>query len=156
MAFTIRKFLSVIALSFALFASACANDKASQNTLTIVSPAGDEHAFNVEIADDDDERRIGLMFRTEMAADAGMLFDFEREQYISMWMKNTLIPLDMAFIGTDGSIKTIAANTTPQSLASISSGQKVIAVLEVNGGTFEKLGIKVGDKVHHPMFADSD
>jgi len=81
-----------------------------------------------------------------------MLFDFERDQPVSMWMKNTLIPLDMAFIAKDGVIKRIAENTTPRSLESIPSGEPVVAVLEVNGGTFARLGVRSGDTVRHPMF----
>lgn len=120
-------------------------------TVTIYSDT-DEHKFFIELADEDEERRLGLMYRTEMAEDAGMLFDFKSPQPISMWMKNTLIPLDMAFIDADGIIKRIAANTTPRSLTSIHSGARVIAVLEVNGGTFERLNIKEGDRVEHAIF----
>ena len=90
--------------------------------------------------------------RTELAENAGMLFDFEETQPVSMWMKNTLIPLDIAFIDKDGVIRRIAAETTPRSLESISSGAPVIAVLEVNGGVFERLGVEEGDRVRHPMF----
>ena len=143
---------------FLLFATACAQGDrvggiggASQNIVVITSETG-EHRFRVEIADDDEERRIGLMYRTEMAADAGMLFDFEVSRPISMWMKNTLISLDMAFIDEKGVIKRIAANTTPRSLESVQSGEPVIAVLEVNGGVLDSLGIKAGDTVDHPMF----
>ncbi len=124
---------------------------ASTETVTIYSGT-DEHKFIIELADEDEERRVGLMYRTEMAEDAGMLFDFETPQPISMWMKNTLIPLDMAFIDAEGIIKRIAANTTPRSLTSIHSGSRVIAVLEVNGGTFERLNIKEGDRVEHEIF----
>ena len=88
-----------------------------------------------------------------MAPDAGMLFDFGEPQPLAMWMKNTLIPLDLAFIDKDGVIRRITANATPRSLESLPSGSPVIAVLEVNGGVFEKLGIKAGDKVRHKMFS---
>lgn len=118
----------------------------------VIETAAGEHQFYVELADDNEERRTGLMYRTEMPADAGMLFDFEVVQPISMWMKNTLIPLDMAFIDEEGVIRRIAPMTTPRSLESVSSGVPVLSVLEVNGGTFEKLGIKAGDTVRHPLF----
>lgn len=129
-----------------------ARNNASKDVVTIQAVSGGEHRFNIELADEPEERRVGLMYRTEMAADAGMLFDFEKPQQISMWMKNTLIPLDMAFIDEQGVIRRIAADTTPRSLESIPSGALVIAVLEVNGGTFERLGIAEGDKVRHPIF----
>ncbi|MEZ5892198.1 MAG: DUF192 domain-containing protein [Parvularculaceae bacterium] len=121
--------------------------------LLVIETASGEHRFQVEFADSDEERRTGLMYRSEMAADAGMLFDFGDEpQPISMWMKNTLIPLDMAFIDKDGVIRRIAPMTTPRSLESIPSGAPVVAVLEVNGGVFETLGVKTGDRVRHKMF----
>ncbi len=122
------------------------------DTLVIVSATG-EHKFKVEVADSDEERQIGLMYRTAMAEDAGMLFDFRHNvAEHSMWMKNTLIPLDMAFIAADGRIATIAAETTPRSLASVSSRVPVAAVLEVNGGRLAALGVKEGDFVRHPFF----
>ncbi|GJL94590.1 MAG: hypothetical protein DHS20C05_09950 [Hyphococcus sp.] len=119
--------------------------------VTIVSETG-EHQFTVEIADDDPTRQLGLMYRESMAEDAGMLFDFEQTRPVAMWMKNTLISLDMAFIDEEGVILTIAAETTPRSLESIPSGPPVLAVLEVNAGIFEELGVKPGDKVLHPIF----
>ena len=124
---------------------------ANAEPLTIYTDT-DEHKFFIELADDDEERRVGLMYRTELAENAGMLFDFGEPQPISMWMKNTLIPLDMAFIDAQGKITRIAANTTPRSLASVRSGSAVVAVLEVNGGTFDRLGVKAGATVAHPMF----
>ncbi len=111
-----------------------------------------EHTFTVEFADTDEARRLGLMFRTELSDDAGMLFDFGDPRPVSMWMKNTLLSLDMAFIDEKGVIRRIASNTTPRSLESIASGVPVVAVLEVNGGTLERLGIKAGDRVQHRLF----
>ena len=152
--FRILSFLKVAAAL--LFAGACAENGVlaranAEDVLVVVSDTG-EHRFVVELADDDEERRVGLMHRTELAENAGMLFDFEETQPVSMWMKNTLISLDMAFIDKDGVIRRIAAETTPRSLESISSGVPVIAVLEVNGGLFERLGVEEGDRVRHPMF----
>jgi len=145
---------------FAVFASAasCApraeGAAAKTEKLTISTDRGDAH-FQVEVADSDEERRIGLMYRTSLPENGGMLFDFSDEDRVqSMWMKNTLIPLDMAFIAKDGRIVRIEAMTTPRSLASISSGAPVAAVLEVAGGRFEALGVKAGDIVHHPLFGD--
>ncbi|MCB2114485.1 MAG: DUF192 domain-containing protein [Parvularculaceae bacterium] len=146
----------VIAGLLSVFASAAScgaeNAGANANSLTIVSATG-EHRFAVEIADDDEERRIGLMHRKSMPENAGMLFDFGPDVAVrSMWMKNTLIPLDMAFIDAKGRIVRIAADATPRSLASISSGAPVLAVLEVNGGRFKALGVREGDYVRHPLF----
>jgi uncharacterized membrane protein (UPF0127 family) len=81
-----------------------------------------------------------------------MLFDFKRDQEVSMWMENTYVSLDMIFIRADGRIARIAENTEPMSRKVISSGGAVRAVLEVVAGTAKKLGIVAGDKVAHPMF----
>jgi uncharacterized membrane protein (UPF0127 family) len=158
---TMRAFaLAAAAAMFATGAS-CAREgaatapaAAAENLLTIVSGERD-HRFRVELAKTDEERAQGLMFRTELADDAGMLFDFgPTPRAVSMWMKNTLIPLDIAFIAEGGRIARIAAMTTPRSLTSIPSGEDVIAVLEVRGGRLGELGVKEGDVVRHPMFAN--
>ncbi|WP_245410987.1 DUF192 domain-containing protein [Microvirga flavescens] len=120
--------------------------------LSIVTQAGQRQAFQVEVARNDADRAQGLMFRRSMAADRGMLFDFARVEPVSMWMQNTYLPLDMLFIRPDGIIARIAANTEPLSTRTISSGEPVLAVLELNAGTAAKLGIKAGDKVEHPLF----
>jgi uncharacterized membrane protein (UPF0127 family) len=111
--------------------------------------------FQVELARTPDERARGLMFRRSMAPDHGMLFDFRRDQHVGMWMKNTIIPLDMLFISAQGEIRKIVKRTVPKSLAPISSGEPVRAVLELNGGTTDRLKIKPGDKVSHSMFPES-
>ncbi len=118
----------------------------------VIQTANSEHIFKVELVDTPETRRVGLMYRTVLAADAGMLFDFEEPQTVAIWMKNTLIPLDIAFIDENGVIKRITADATPKSLESMPSGAIVLSVLEVNGGTFAALGIKVGDRVRHPLF----
>lgn len=120
--------------------------------LTIVTQSGPRR-FSVEVMRDDAGRSRGLMFRRHMAADHGMLFDFEREEPVTMWMKNTYLPLDMVFIRTDGTVSHVAADTEPLSTAIISSNGPVLAVLELNAGTAARLGIKPGDKVEHAMFA---
>ena len=119
--------------------------------LTIVGGAG-RHAFQVEVARSDPDRAQGLMFRRSMPADRGMLFDFERTQPISMWMQNTYISLDMIFIRANGTIARIGENAEPLSTRTISSGEPVRAVLEVNAGTAARLGIRPGDRVEHPVF----
>ncbi len=118
----------------------------------VIETASGDHVFIVEIVDTPETRRVGLMYRTELAADAGMLFDFEQPQQVGIWMKNTLIPLDIAFIDEAGVIKRITADATPKSLESMPSGAIVLSVLEVNGGTFAALGINEGDRVRHPLF----
>ncbi|MDH3228313.1 MAG: DUF192 domain-containing protein [Alphaproteobacteria bacterium] len=124
--------------------------------LVIVSESG-RHEFTVELAATPGQRAQGLMYRRSMAADAGMLFDFgKRGGRASMWMKNTFIPLDMLFIRADGEIESIAARTVPHSLESISSRGPVRGVLELNGGTASRLGIKPGDRVEHGLFGTAD
>jgi uncharacterized protein len=119
--------------------------------LTIES-GGKRHKFNVELADNDERRTLGLMYRTTMAPDAGMLFDFKLDRPVTMWMRNTRIPLDMLFITREGKVLNIAQRTVPFTEHSIPSDGPVRAVLELNGGTAERLGIKAGDRVIHALF----
>lgn len=119
--------------------------------LEIVTKSG-VHVFSVELAKTDEERTTGLMYRKELAEGRGMLFDFSPEQQVSMWMKNTFIPLDMIFIRADGRILRIAENTEPQSTRIIPSGGPAKGVLEVIAGTARKYGIAAGDQVAHPLF----
>ena len=114
------------------------------------------HEFTVEIANDSDEISFGLMERESMDADKGMLFDFNPPREPSMYMKNTLIPLDMLFIAEDGYVEMIARNTVPGSLRTVSPGVPVRAVLELNGGLAAQLGISPGDTVQHPLFGNVD
>lgn len=120
--------------------------------LLIRTADGAKHSFTVELARTPAERAQGLMFRTSLAADGGMLFDFKELESVAMWMKNTLIPLDMLFIARDGRIVRIVERAVPLSLAPIPSGEPVLAVLELNGGTAARLGLKLGDRVIHPIF----
>ena len=141
-------------IAFVLFAVLLAAGPvraADQRTLEIASKTG-VHIFAVEMADTDAQREKGLMFRKNLPAGQGMLFDFKREQDVSFWMQNTYIPLDMIFIRGDGSILRIVENAEPLSTRLIPSGGPVLAVLEVIGGTTRKLGIAAGDRVAHPIF----
>ena len=124
---------------------------ADTQSLEIVTKSG-VHVFTVEVAKTEQERATGLMYRKELPEGRGMLFDFSPEQQVSMWMKNTFIPLDMIFIRSDGRILRIAENTEPHSEKIISSGGVAKAVLEVIGGTAKKYGIVPGDRVAHPLF----
>lgn len=121
--------------------------------LAIHTSDGKSHAFRVEIARTPEEQARGLMFRKSLAADAGMLFLYTREEWQAMWMKNTLIPLDMLFIREDGRIFRVHERAVPGSLDTISSRGRVLAVLELRGGTAARLGIKAGDRVEHAAFA---
>lgn len=105
------------------------------------------HKFTVEMARSSQEQAQGLMFRTELAPDAGMLFPFPTAKPASFWMKNTVISLDLLFIRADGTVESIAANAVPYSLDPISSGEPVAAVLEIAAGRAAELGIKPGDTV---------
>lgn len=122
-----------------------------QSDLVITTAKGPQK-FKVELADNDASRSRGMMFRTSMAPDAGMLFDFKNEQMASFWMRNTLLPLDMLFIKADGTILNIHQRAIPHDESGINSTGPVRAVLEVNGGTASRLGIKPGDKVQHAIF----
>lgn len=122
-------------------------------TSELVIESGEaRHRFRIELADTDDRRVLGLMHRESMAPDAGMLFDFKEDRVVAMWMRNTRIPLDMLFIARDGRVVNIAKRTVPFSEASIYSDGPVRAVLELNGGASDRLGLKPGDRVVHAMF----
>ncbi len=110
------------------------------------------HAFTVEVASTPEEIQQGLMFRESLAPDAGMLFDFGQVRPASMWMKNTLIPLDMLFMDETGKVVAIARNAVPGSTRSLGPGVPVRAVLEIPGGRARELGIEPGAVVQHPIF----
>lgn len=139
-------------LALALLAFAPASGVAQRmERLEIITRNGVQ-VFDVEMAVTPDQRSKGLMFRKELPEGRGMLFDFESETVINMWMRNTYIPLDMIFIRADGRIARIAESTTPLSEAIISSGAPVKGVLEVIAGTAKKFGIAPGDRVAHRLF----
>jgi uncharacterized protein len=146
------KILGFILLCLALSASVRSVAALDDQTLEIAGKTG-VHIFAVELAATPQDRERGLMYRRELPEGQGMLFDFERDQEVSFWMKNTYIPLDMIFIRSDGRILRIAENTEPLSERLVPSRGAVQAVLEVIGGTTRKLGIAPGDRVAHPIFA---
>ena len=146
----IKATLAAFALVVAGGAGALALDR---EPLSITS--GDtRHEFAVEVARTADQKRTGLMFRREMAPDHGMLFPYEDESVRTMWMRNTVLPLDMIFIGADGRIVSIAEDTVPFSEEIVSSRVPAKAVLELNAGTSDTLGLSVGDVVEHETFTD--
>lgn len=120
-----------------------------------ITTEADAALFTVEIADTDPLRERGLMFRQRLPEDRGMLFDFGQPRQVSMWMKNTYIPLDMLFIRADGTIAYIAENTTPKSLDVIGVQEPVLGVLELAGGVAKKKGIRAGDTVVHRIFKNA-
>jgi uncharacterized membrane protein (UPF0127 family) len=125
--------------------------KFDTSSLTITTAKGAQR-FAIELALTPAQQEQGLMFRRELAPDAGMLFVFPQTLPTAFWMKNTLIPLDMLFIAADGRIADIHERAVPLTEANIPAKMPVKAVLELNGGTVARLGIKVGDVVHHAAF----
>jgi uncharacterized protein len=110
--------------------------------------------FAVEIADNNDERAKGLMFRETLSASAGMLFIYDRPQSVAFWMKNTLIPLDMVFIGADGRVNGVHAEAVPGDLTPIPGPPATLMVLEIKGGLAKRLGLGEGAEMRHPRIAD--
>lgn len=114
-----------------------------------IQTASGEKSFGLEIADTDQKRSAGLMYRKDFPADRAMIFVFGEERPVMMWMANTPLPLDMLFVRNDGSIARVAENTVPFSKDIVASGEPVAFVIEVNAGIAAKLGIKAGDTVKH-------
>jgi uncharacterized membrane protein (UPF0127 family) len=117
-----------------------------QVTLCVTS-AAKTHSFTAEAARTSAEQAKGLMFRTDLPDNAGMIFPFPEPRVASFWMKNTVISLDIIFVRADGTIESIADNTIPYSTTPVASGEPVAAVLELRGGLAAELGIVAGDKV---------
>ncbi len=129
-------------------AQAEAGTRLAMEKLELVTSAG-VRVIDVEVARTMDQQAKGLMFRTTLADDHGMLFPHDKPREVSMWMRNTYIPLDMVFIRADGTVHRIAERTEPLSEKIVSSQGEVAAVLELAGGAAERLGLKVGDRVLH-------
>jgi uncharacterized membrane protein (UPF0127 family) len=123
--------------------------------LVITTRDGVHHEFSVEMATTPDQQTVGLMFRPSVPAEGGMLFDWGIPRDSQMWMRNTIAPLDMVFINADGTIRSIAENTVPESLAVIDSRGPVRATLELAAGTTARLNIRVGDKVQQRIFGNA-
>jgi len=141
----------IFSFLLALLASTIARAAPETEIVRLVTATG-AHAFKVEIADSPKTRARGLMFRKAMPADHGMLFEFKTEQPVSMWMKNTYIPLDMVFIGRDGRVVGVSADTEPFSERIITSPAPAYAVLELNAGAARRISLAPGDWVRHRMF----
>jgi uncharacterized protein len=125
--------------------------KMRRETLTLKTAAA-EHVIDIEVAETMEEKALGLMFRTSVPDNTGMLFPYGDPQDITMWMRNTYVSLDMVFIRADGVVHRIAARTEPLSEKIVSSEGNVSAVLELGAGAAERLGLKPGDLVRHKVF----
>ena len=112
--------------------------------------------FSVEIADDPEERSLGLMHRESLPLASGMLFIYDEPQTLSFWMRNTLIPLDLLFIDASGVVRSIHHNAIPLDETDIPGGDNRLAVLEINGGLAARMGIDVGTELRHPAFVATD
>jgi uncharacterized membrane protein (UPF0127 family) len=120
--------------------------------VVMVEAGASQYRFEVEIADEPDERAQGLMYRQSLANNAGMLFVYSQPQPVEFWMKNTPLSLDIVFVRDDGTIARIADHTTPLSEDLIPSGEPVRGVLEVKAGTMHQLGVTVGDRVRNSKY----
>lgn len=143
----IRRLTALLGLCLLLAFQPAFSQTQPRRELLVQSQNGSSHVFQVEVAATDAERAKGLMFRRELAQNAGMLFDFVTPQPVTMWMKNTLLPLDMLFVAQDGRVVNIAERTVPGSLAAIPSDEPVRYVIELNGGTAARLRLQAGDRV---------
>lgn len=143
-------FAAALAVILAVAAYFVFVSNSSGSNATLITSTG-RHPVDVEIANTPQSREIGLMNRDTLAADTGMLFDFGETRPVSMWMKNTLISLDMLFIDDSGKIVRVARNAHPLSLDIIPSGDPVRYVLELNGGAAAVYGVQPGDRLQHPI-----
>ena len=145
-----RNYLHPILLVVALLALTLASSASANDQAIFPGIKGEAVAFDLEIADTQAKRKKGLMYRTELAENAGMLFVYSHPQVITMWMENTYIALDMLFLDRLGQIVSISENARPLSRKVISSQEPAKYVLEVRAGTARRLGLKAGDPVLLP------
>jgi hypothetical protein len=124
--------------------------------LSIATPDARIHRLTVWVAATPAHRAQGLMWIRDLPDDTGMLFLYGRPQPVSMWMKNTLIPLDMLFIRADGRVVRVVEDTEPLSLATIAAGEDVTGVLELEAGEAARLGLRPGVIVQHPAFGTAE
>lgn len=134
---------------------AAALERFATSELNVETASGRHFRFTVELALTPQQQAQGLMFRESLAPDAGMLFLYNTPQPAAFWMKNTLIPLDMLFIAPDGRVVNIHDRAVPHSEDAIRSDGPVLGILEINGGLANRLGIRPGDRVRHPVFGNA-
>ena len=155
------RLLSVVLLLASLTSAVRAQDETAdldklfpKSDIKIATPDARLHTFHIWVAEDEARRERGLMFVKHMPADAGMLFAYSSPRLVSMWLKNTVLPLDMLFVNGTGKIEKVVENTKPFSLQTIDSKVPVIAVIELNAGTCARLHIIAGAQVIHPFFGN--
>lgn len=141
----IYKLILALTLIVSVTGSACARDDAAART--VLHTSGGDVAVTVELAATPERRNFGLMYRKELGADAGMLFLFERPQHLTFWMKNTVLPLDMLFIGADHRVVGIVKNAVPFTTTPRAIDGESQYVLEVNAGFSDRHGVRDGDAV---------
>ena len=141
--------IALLLLTAGLFAGSVQAMRSESMTL---HTARGPQVIRVEITETMEEKARGLMFRMRLPDGEGMLFGYDPPREITMWMRNTLIPLDMVFIRSDGVVHRIEASTHPLSEEIIASRGDVAACLELAGGAAERMGLKPGDWVEHPLF----
>ena len=146
--------MKLLLLIVCLYISLPGHSKAESEyeVLTLVTTNGNAHLFDVELALSDSQKRLGLSGRLKLAPNQGMLFFFETPKIVSMWMKETLMPLDIIFISNNGIVTYIKHSAIPMTESLVKSKVKVQGVLELNAGISLKLGIKPGTKVIHHLF----
>ena len=144
--------LGLSLLASAIGSSLAAADEDFPRSALEIRSAQGRQWLNIRIADTPARQELGLMFQTRLPADEGMLFPQAQPRVMTMWMKNTYIPLDMLFIDSHGRIACLLANTRPQSLEILTCPKPVKAVLEIGGGEAAERGIRVGDRVLHQYF----
>ena len=153
-----RRRRNLIQTCFTLFIISAQVASASTCREDTVYLQGDwgEARFSVEIADDPQERAVGLINRDSMPMSSGMLFVYERPQPLSFWMRNTLIPLDMIFVDQTGVVRHVHHEAVPLDETPIFGGRDLTHVLEINGGLSKQMGIEEGTRIKHPSFSQSE
>jgi uncharacterized protein len=156
-----KTFAAAVAMGACVWLGACAQsepqakaaeDGAVQTEVVTIDTDGGPVRINAEIADTEQERNRGLMFRPPLGDDEGMLFHFQEPEMASFWMRNTPSSLDIIFIGVDGRVLNIADHATPYSEDPIPADGMTRGVLELRAGRAEELGIRPGDRVRHRIF----
>ena len=148
-----KQYVAAFGLCFAVTVSGAAQAECLPDRIDLRGEWG-QAAFSIEIADTQEERAQGLMYREVLPRGAGMLFVYEYPQHASFWMKNTLIPLDIIFTDVNGTVTRVHSNAIPGDLSAIPGGDKVYAVLEINAGLAARYGISAGTQMRHQVFSN--
>ncbi|MBP5352170.1 MAG: DUF192 domain-containing protein [Alphaproteobacteria bacterium] len=153
------KLVRFMALAVCIILSACSKDEqaAASNKLTVRSSAENAvlHTYDVEMTDTKENIYTGLMGRTSLDPNVAFVFDINmvpQDMVVAMWMKDTLIPLDMLFVDEEGVVFAMHENAQPQDTTPVYPPKRPRAVLEINGGQAKEFGIKIGDVIEHPLF----